>query len=53
MVKKNNNKKRFRKNLFDKKEYIKKRFFKTIRATKTKIFKPYISLYGKKFILYD
>ena len=36
-----------------KKNISKKDFSKRIRATKTKIFKPYISLYGKKFILYD
>ena len=36
-----------------KKNISKKDFSKQIRATKTKLFKPYISLYGKKFILYD
>ena len=53
MVKKITTKKDLEKIYLIKKEYIKKRFSKRIRATKTKIFKPYISLYGKKFILYD
>lgn len=35
------------------KNISKKDFLKQIRATKTKFFKPFISIHGKKFILHD